>query len=415
MKGWIAKGRRGPPQPGAHCGAGCGADVNKLTALGIKNAPDGKLYDGGGLMLAKAGTKGKWLFRYTFPGGPRREMGLGPWPEVSLSDARAARDKWKAALRDGLDPITERARLAAETAAEIARQDPSFWDMVEEAFEAKKDGLRGGGYRGRWLSPLETHVRPKIGARRISTLTSQDFVTLLRPIWRKKHPTAVKAAQRAKAVLRHAKILGHDTDPDMIDRATHILGEVRHKVTHLDALPWQDIPALYASLDKLSPAHHILRWLILSGVRWDAAGGAQWDEIEESVWTVPAARVKGAEGKVSDFRVPVTPAMQDVLSEAAKFESPWLFPGRRGAITEAACRKVLAGRGTIHGLRTSFRTWAQDAGEPWDVAETILGHSIGGTVERSYARSDLLDRRRATMLHWGDFVTGTSSRVVRIR
>ena len=66
--------------------------------------------------------------------------------------------------------------------------------------------------------------------------------------------------------------------------------------------------------------------------------------------------------------------------------------------------------GRPHGFRTSFRTWVQDSGAcPWEVAETVLNHKIGGKVERSYARSDLLERRRPVMELWANHVTGQSS------
>lgn len=48
----------------------------------------------------------------------------------------------------------------------------------------------------------------------------------------------------------------------------------------------------------------------------------------------------------------------------------------------------------------------------WDVAETALAHIIGGKVERTYARSDLLDLRRILMNKWADFVTGKAAEVI---
>jgi hypothetical protein len=42
----------------------------------------------------------------------------------------------------------------------------------------------------------------------------------------------------------------------------------------------------------------------------------------------------------------------------------------------------------------------------WEVSETALGHSIGNKVERAYARSDMLDRRREVMAAWAEFLTG---------
>ena len=65
--------------------------------------------------------------------------------------------------------------------------------------------------------------------------------------------------------------------------------------------------------------------------------------------------------------------------------------------------------GKPHGFRASFRTWVQDNDTAsWDVAETVLGHSIGGKTERAYARSDLLERRRPVMQAWAEYVAGRS-------
>ena len=91
----------------------------RLTAIKIKNAGDGKLFDGGGLILVKTGGSGKWVFRFSHL-GKRREMGLGAWPVVSLADARALRDRWARVLAAGDDPISIR---DAETAEAIAERD----------------------------------------------------------------------------------------------------------------------------------------------------------------------------------------------------------------------------------------------------------------------------------------------------
>ncbi len=75
--------------------------------------------------------------------------------------------------------------------------------------------------------------------------------------------------------------------------------------------------------------------------------------------------------------------------------------------------RILAAFGDA--FRTSFRTWVQDTDAcAFEVAETVLGHRISGTVERSYARSDLLERRRVIMEKWAGFVTQPPSDVVTI-
>ena len=391
---------------------------NKLTAIAIKAASPGKLQDGGGLVLVKSVDSGKWIYRYSHL-GRRREMGLGSWPIVSLAEARKARDRWAAHLAAGRDPITTR---DAERQAEIDdrdREDPTFAEAVTIVFEARKDGLRGGGERGRWRSPLDLHVIPQIGRKRLSELHQTDIRDALKPIWRKMPPTAEKAFERIRIVLRECRLIGYDCDPFIADAARRMLGEVRHVVKHITATPWQEIPALYARLPH-SATGDCLRLIMLTLVRMEAARGAEHSERDDDVWTVPAERIKGREGAVKDFRVPLSGEAMKVWDAASSYGERFMFQGPTGApVSNVAVEKVLRAlgeAGTPHGMRTSFRTWVQDTDAcSYEVAETVLGHTIGGKVERTYARSDLLERRRIALEAWADHVTGRAASVVRLR
>ncbi len=392
---------------------------NKLTAVAVKKAANGKLDDGGGLRLYKTDRSSRWVFRYTFA-GRRREMGLGSADDLTLAAARKERDRWAAVLAEGKDPISEREKQIQEAAELLSKTDPTFEEVAEMVFEAKKAALRGEGERGRWFSPLKTHVIPKIGKRRISSLHQSDIAEALRPIWRSKHATAIKAYNRTRIVFRQAKLMGMDADPFTVEAAKHMLGEVRNDVSHIVSTPWQRIPDLYEALGGKGASRLCLRWMILTATRSESARGARFDEIQGDVWTVPAARMKGQEGKVEDFRVPLSPAALDLLEEIqANRSTEFLFPSyRTGYISSTALAKILNDMGEPgrpHGFRTSFRTWVQDTdAASYDVAETALAHRVGSKVERSYARSDMLDQRRALMDRWGRFVTKTEAEVVRL-
>jgi len=165
-----------------------------------------------------------------------------------------------------------------------------------------------------------------------------------------------------------------------------------------------------------------LRLMILTTVRSAALRAARFDEIEGDIWTVPAERMKGMEGQVTDFRVPLSIEAQRVIGICREFSSnDFLFPSSHAgkSISDRAIHKTLEGlkeAGQPHGFRTSFRTWVQDSNAaPFDVAETALSHIVGNKVERAYARSDLLDQRRILMQKWADFVTGAEAKVVKIR
>ncbi len=63
---------------------------------------------------------------------------------------------------------------------------------------------------------------------------------------------------------------------------------------------------------------------------------------------------------------------------------------------------------TVHGFRSTFRDWAAEiANAPHEVAEMSLAHKVSSDVERAYARSDLLEKRRMLMKQWSQFVAQT--------
>lgn len=349
------------------------------------------------------------MYRYQHL-GKRRDMGLGSWPTISLAQARSERDKWATVLAGGLDPINERNARREKEKREREKSDPTFAEMAEVVFEARKASLRGDGARGRWRSPLDVHIIPKIGNMAMSKIHQTDIKNALQPIWHTKHPTAEKAIQRTGIVFRQARAMGVDCDPFVVDSARHTLGIVRHKTKNIVATPWQDVPALYAKLRPGLSSHLCLRWMILTVVRSDGSKGARASEVQGDIWTVPSDRVKGKEGQVSDFRVPLSSPAAEIVSAARRVGQDLLFPGRNSNhLSSTALEKALnelGEPGRPHGFRSSFRTWVQETdAAPYEVAETILGHQIGTKVVRSYARSDLLDRRRPVMDAWAKFVT----------
>lgn len=393
--------------------------INTLTAIGIKNAPPGKLFDGGGLQLVKTATGGKWIYRYSFQ-GRRREMGLGPYPKLSLAAARKLRDEWTEVLLNDMDPINEREERRRKAAQQSEGFDPTFAEACDLTFEAIRAGLRGDGTRGRWRSPLDIHVIPKIGRRKVSQLTQTDLHDAIKPIWKTKHETASKAIERIKKVLTHSRLSGADVDPFIVEAAKHMLGIHDHKVQPITATPWQAVPALFQRLDKDIPSYMALQWTILTVTRGDSARGARFSEIDGDVWTVPANRMKGAKNKVSDFRVPLSSQALEVVERARHYSTgDFLFPSpRSGCVSVQALTKVLnhlEEPGRPHGFRTSFRTWVQETDAcSFDVAEMALGHVLGNQVERAYARSDLLERRRIAMQAWGNFVTAADSNIISL-
>lgn len=387
--------------------------LHKLTAVGVRSLPPGKYSDGGGLWLHRREDGGaQWFVRVTVH-GRRREMGLGPVQEVSLKQARDCASEARQLARQGIDPIKKRAadRRAAERNLHVLR------DVALDAFEARKAELKGDGEAGRWLSPLQLHVLPKLGGVPVGELTQVDIRDCLAPIWHAKADTARKAITRLSIVLRHAAALGLDVDLQAVDKAKALLGRSRHQPAHIEAMAWPEVPRFYRALGY-SPAELALRLLILSAMRSAPVRLAQPEEfdLDKRIWTVPADHLKGRKGQTKDFRVPLCEEAAAVVREALRHGGHAVFAGIRGGpISDMTMSKHMRTKGLAarpHGFRASFRTWAEETGKRYEVAEAALGHSIGNRVERSYQRSDLLEERRVLMDSWARHVTSEVGVVV---
>lgn len=268
---------------------------NRLSAAFVRSATVGKHCDGGGLWLVKRLDGGaQWVLRVTVH-GRRREMGLGSPPGVTLAAARDVADRWRAVAAAGRDPIKER---EAEARA-ARREDISLAALTADAFEARKAELKGDGKAGRWLSPLHTHVLPKLGKVPVTDIDQRDIRDTLTPIWHTKAEVARKALNRIGIVLRHAAALGLDVDLQATDKAKALLGKSRHEAQHIPAMSWRDVPTFYASLEEPTITHLALRLLILTGVRSKPLRFMRLEQIDGDVWTIPGEMMKGRRGQTA--------------------------------------------------------------------------------------------------------------------
>lgn len=392
---------------------------NKLSPASLDTLPPGRHPDGAGLWLYKRenGTA-RWVLRF-FVYGVRKEMGVGSYRGkggVSLKDARRQAEKWRAVAASGINPITERERLKREA----VRNLHTLRDIAQDAFESRKAELKGDGKAGRWMSPLDLHVLPKLGRVPVSEITQIEIRNTLAPIWHVKADTARKAMNRLGIVMTHAAALGLDVDLQATTKAKALLGKSRHKPQSIPSMCWQDVPRFYASLDDGGTTHLALRLLMLTGLRSAPIRFAHVDQIEGNVWTVPGERMKGKRDSTPDFRVPLSTDALEVI-EAAKMvaKDGHIFPSvRKGVISDATMSAYMKRQGLEarpHGFRSSFRNWAEEVADaPELVAETSLAHVVGGSVQRAYRTTDILEKRRALMQRWADHLAGRAGDVIRM-
>ncbi len=380
----------------------------KLSATRVRALTDpGRYSDGDGLHLfiTKKGRK-SWVQRITVD-GRRRDIGLGGYPSVSLAQARKRAADNRETVGNGKDPVTEKRRSKM----------PIFREAAYTVYEANKPRWRNGSHTTAWIQTLERHSFPKIGNKPIDKIGRTDVLAVLTPIWSTRPETARRVRQRMRTIFKWAmanELIEANPAGEAIDGALPSMPKVK---AHLRALPYQDVGSALKTVDasQTSPASkYCFGFLVLTAARSGEARGATWDEIdlEGATWAIPGSRMKAG----IEHRVPLSYQALDVLMLARELEdeSGLCFPSplRPGQVlsdmtlTNILRKTGLADKGTVHGFRTSFKTWTMEQTDtPWAVGEAALAHQLGGSVEQAYARSDLFDRRRGLMQQWADYLT----------
>ena len=364
--------------------------------------------DGNGLMLSiTPGGSKHWVQRITIR-GRRRALGLGSYPAVSLADARQVALKNRTVARAGGDPL---------------RGDvPTFRTAAEDVIDLRSAAWKPGSKSAaQWRASLETYAFPVIGDMRVDKISSADVLAVVRPVWNKKRETAQRVRQRISTILLWCVAQGHRTgDPAgkaILQALPAGTGRVRQ---HYRALPYQDVPAALRRIRDTGAwigTKLALEYLILTACRSGEVRGARWDEIDldRRLWTVPAERMKAK----TAHRVPLSGRCVELLAEARAVPeiptleylagTPLVFPSVRGRVLSdntlsKLCREHRLGT-VPHGFRSSFRDWASEqTTTAHAVMEAALAHTVPSAVERAYARSDLLDKRRDLMAQWAAFV-----------
>ena len=346
-----------------------------------------------------------WIQRIVID-GRRRDIGLGPYPVVTLAKARQKAFENRVAIFEGRNPLLDKRRATM----------PTFGKAAEDTHRSLVPTFRSDLHKKNWIQVLEKHALPKLHNILVDRITQQDVLNVLKPIWTQRPDTARRVRQRIRAILNHCQAHGYikeNVAGDAIDGALPAMPKVKE---HHKALPYRDVPeAIKVIGSRVSAARLCLQFLILTATRSNEAREATWNEIdwETSTWTIPPSRMKG--GK--PHRVPLSETALAILDDAAGLRdgSDLIFPSASKPghpMTPAILMKVWRETGIakdtkVHGFRTSFRTWASERTEiPREVCELALAHTVGTGVEQAYSRSDLLEKRTTLMKQWSEFLNG---------
>src|SRR6516225_370009 len=302
---------------GAHIGG-------RLTVARVKVAGPGKHPDGANLWL-QVGPNGSrsWYLRFTL-NGRTREMGLGPYPLVSLGEARDKALAQRRLLLDGIDPI------AARDAKQPARDPVTFAAAAKQYIAGHEKSWKSADHARQWRNSLDRYVLPAIGERPISTIDTHDVLTIVEPLWQDKTETATRVLNRMNLILdwATARKLRIGDNPARwkghLDAVLPKRSKVQKVINH-SALPHSRLPQFMTALRQQSEiGARAAELMILTATRTGEVRFAAWSEIDLDgrLWIIPAARMKTER----DHRVPLSEAALAILMPSPR-EGGRLFPG----------------------------------------------------------------------------------------
>jgi integrase len=390
-----------------------------LTDVAIRNAKPGekpiKLTDASGLRLVVMPTGGKlWRLKYRID-GKEKQLAIGAYPQISLSEARKRRDAARAQIARGEDPSREkqrdkvRSRIQAEnTFAAIAS---------EFCTKRKRDGDKGWtpatALRNEYVLSL---LMPSIGGIPITEIEPADILDTVRKIeGRGTLETARRSMQLAGMVFRYAVATARlRSDPTRDLKGALTAPTVTHYGAITDA---KRVGELLRAIDgyegqgltklAMQIAPHVF-------VRPGELRHAEWEEIDldGALWVIPAGKMK----MKKPHQVPLSRQAITILREVHQATGPtgYVFPSirtRTRPMSENTLNATLRRLGyasdemTAHGFRAMASTLLNESGK-WhpDAIERALAHGDTDKVRAAYHREAHWQERVEMAQWWSNYL-----------
>lgn len=370
-----------------------------------------------------------WILRIKY-GGLRRPIGLGSYPQVSLSAAREQAAKMTLEAKQGIDPLAQR-REQRSALLVAAAKNKTFKECAEAYMDAHSCDYTNEKHRKQWPATLEAYAYPIIGNMLVSDIVMRDVRNVLEQetvvdkdtkgkLWFVKTETAKRLLGRIKTVLDYATVNEYRSGTNPAQWTGYLSTQLPspkklQKKEHHPAVPYQQMGDFML---KLRANHSIsakaLEFLILTAVRSGSVRQAKWSEIDfdRSIWVIPAAHTKARQ----EHRVPLPPHATALLKSLPHMGgSNFIFPNPKGKpLSDMAFSQLMRGmreRGDLnveavpHGFRSTFRDWAaEQTSYPDEIRKAASGHTLGDAVKEAYQRTDLLEKRRLLMCEWAKFL-----------
>ncbi|WP_332851554.1 tyrosine-type recombinase/integrase [Duganella sp. S19_KUP01_CR8] len=405
--------------------------ITPLTDLLVRNAKPRekpyKMFDGDGMYLDVAPTGSRiWRFKFRQANGKENTLTFGPYPEITLHEAREKRLAARRLLLQGIDPAKHRddaKRLLKEKAS-------NTFEKIAREWHANKVPTWSDRTAKNTIQRLQADIFPAIGRMPIDEIKHRDLIVVLRKI---EDRGANEVAHRLKAVCSQifsyaiqCGFISQNLVSDMKD----VLKTVR--TGHFAAIDADELPQFLTILERnearmFAPTRIALRLMLLIFVRTSELIETPWSEIdlERGEWIIPWQRMKRGKLTVNpdmtNHHVCLSRQALALLRElhAITGRSKHLFPNQRdpkkpisnNTILVALGRMGYKGKMTGHGFRAlAMSTIKERLGYRHEVVDRQLAHAPKDKVASAYDRAQFLVERRKMMQDWADYIDAVSGK-----
>ncbi len=370
-------------------------------------------------MFVTANGSKSWRLAYRY-GGKQKTYTIGLYPDISLADARFAREEAKKLLAQGIDPLArkqEKKSLGNTNADANTPVGMTFEQVATEWFEKMRPGFSESYAKKLW--PRYTkHLFPYIGSIPMADLRPRDILKAARVVEVAGHAySAHLVATLAARVCSYAQVCEY-CETNAAAGLSSVL--VKHVGKHRAAvLKPSEFGSVLASLDHYTghfSTRYALRLMPYVFLRSVELRGGRWEEVDfdSAMWIIPASRMKRRE----EHFVPLARQVVDILRELKDIcgDGELMFPSshsRKQPLSDMGLLNALRRLGysreelCVHGFRSSASTLLNNMGRfSPDIIEAQLAHQETDRVRAAYNRNDYMEQRREMMQVWADFIDG---------
>lgn len=431
------------------------AGIEKLTDKSIKSAkPADKEYtqgDGGNLFIRirPKGAK-NWIFIYSHPQTKKRsKLGLGVYPDTSLTYARKLAREYRSQLAKGVDPKIYREKLIHDNKE---KHENTFYVIAEEflALQEKKEVQKRQtlieSYRAHALKEKKTfddidiakieqrfntshnkrlflkrNLYPALANMPIQDITVRVAIAAIKPLEAAGKLESVKRGctylkQIMNFAVLNAYIQGNcliciqdafikpaskpmpTVEPEDLTKVMAIMSNTNMKIVTRCAFEMQ--------------IHTLTRASELSSMRWSDI------DFDNKQWVIPSFDTK----MVREHKIPLSSYALGILQfiKPISGQDKYVFPSDKlgskfphispGAVNSAMQATPLKGELVSHGLRSIGSTKLNEEDFNADAIEVALSHLDKDRVRASYNNAQYMDQRREIMQFWSEFIVESTGK-----